>query len=67
MPFASLLAFQRVITNYSPAADAFPQTATLYRAGALPHGITLPAYCHWKWAWRLDQKRRSLPQVIAHT
>lgn len=66
VPFASLLAFQPVLTNYPPAPDAVPQTATLHRAGALPHGITLPADCQWKWAWRLDQKRRSLPQVTAH-
>lgn len=62
LPFASLLAFQPVITNDSPAPDAVPQTAPLHRAGALPHGITLPADSHWEWAWRLDQKR-SLPQV----
>lgn len=67
MPFASLLAFQPVITNYSPAPDAFPQTATFYRAGALPHGITLPSDCHWKWVYRLDERRRSFPQVTAYT
>lgn len=66
MPFASLLAFQPVITNYSPAPDAFSQTATLHWSGSMPHGITLSADCHWKRAWKLDQKRRSLPQVTTH-
>lgn len=62
LPFASLLAFQPVIANDSPAPDAVPQAAPLHRAGAVPRGIALPADCHWGRAWRLDQNR-SLPQV----
>lgn len=64
MPFPSLVAFQPVTPTPSTAASTFSQTAALHQSGGLLHRTTLPAARRWKGARQLDQKGKSLPQVV---